>query len=171
MRFNLDADTLRQKARRIRLLLLDVDGVLTDGCIYMTAQGEEMKVFNTLDGHGIKQLQRAGVAVGLVSGRDSAALVRRATDLAIGLVYRGREDKLVAIQEILADRPDLTLEAVAYAGDDVPDLPAITAVGLGITVPNAHASVRAVAQLETERPGGHGAVRDICDFLLAAREA
>ncbi|MFM1895367.1 MAG: hypothetical protein RLZZ385_441 [Pseudomonadota bacterium] len=169
MQFNGNQQQVTKAAAQIRMLLLDVDGVLTDGRLYVTANGEEMKVFHTLDGHGIKLLQQAGIPVGIISGRDSPALARRAHELGIKLLYKGREDKLAVVEEILADHADLQLSALAYAGDDLPDLPVIEAVGLGITVPNAHPSVKQVALLQTSAPGGCGAVREICDFLLASR--
>ena len=169
MHFNGNEQDIRQAAAQIRMLLLDVDGVMTDGRLYVTSSGEEMKVFHTLDGHGIKMLQAAGLIVGIISGRDSAALSRRAGELGITLLYRGREDKLAVVHEILANHPGLQLHELAYAGDDLPDLPVIRAVGLGFTVPGAHDAVKAVARLQTARQGGNGAVREICDFLLAAR--
>lgn len=168
MNFTGDKQAIIERAKRIKLLLLDVDGVLTDGKLYYSGNGEELKAFNTLDGHGIKLLQRASIQTGIVSGRNSAALVKRASELGIEILYRGREDKLLAVEEIMGEY-SLELSDIAFAGDDLPDLPAIQQVGLGISVPNAHAEIRAAAQLETEKPGGSGAVRDICDFLLQAQ--
>lgn len=167
MIFQQEKAQLLRRAQAIKLLLLDVDGVLTDGKLYISESGEQLKVFNTLDGHGIKLLQKAGIAVGIISGRDSAALLRRASDLGIELLYRGREDKAAVLREITADR-SMRNDEIAYAGDDLPDLAVIRSVGLGISVPNAHPDVLNNASLVTERRGGEGAVREICDFLLQA---
>ena len=168
MKINGDRQQITEIAKAIRLLLLDVDGILTDGKLYYSALGEELKGFNTLDGHGIKLLRRAGIEIGIVSGRESAALQRRLDDLEIDLIYIGREDKLAVVEEIL-ERQGLTANEIAYAGDDLPDLAAVELAGLGITVPNAHSEVKLVAQLETEAVGGSGAVREICDFLLQSK--
>ena len=165
MKFNVDENRVAAGARKIRLLLLDVDGVLTDGRLYYSASGEELKVFNTLDGHGLKLLQRAGLQTGIISGRKSAALELRCRDLGMDHVHQGRDDKLKVLEEILA-QSGFSLEQVAYAGDDLPDLPVIRSSGLGISVPNAHAEVRAAASMVTSLRGGNGAVREICDYLL-----
>ncbi|MBL4820654.1 MAG: HAD hydrolase family protein [Gammaproteobacteria bacterium] len=168
MKFNGDKQEITRRAKAIRILLLDVDGILTDGNLYYSAQGEEIKVFNTLDGHGIKLLGRVGIKVGIVSGRDSAALARRADELGLDLIYKGREDKLTVVEEIMRNL-DLDISAIAFAGDDLPDLAVISRAGLGITVPNAHREVKNAALLETEATGGAGAVREICDYLLQAQ--
>ena len=168
MKFNGDKQQITELAKNVRLLLLDVDGILTDGKLYYSAQGEELKAFNTLDGHGIKLLRQSGIEVGIVSGRDSKALQRRVDDLGIALVYKGREDKHTVVEEIMRNQ-GLMASDIAYAGDDLPDLAAIELSGLGITVPNAHSEVKLVAQLETDTVGGSGAVREICDFLLKAQ--
>jgi len=168
MKFNGNKQKITDSAGDIGLLLLDVDGVMTDGRLHYGASGEELKVFNTLDGHGIKMLQRAGVEVGIISGRDSAPLDRRARDLGIRMLYKGREDKLNVLQEIIGTG-DLESSAIAFAGDDLPDLAVMKLVGLAITVPNAHQEIRSMADLETENTGGNGAVREICDFLLQAK--
>ncbi|MEX2131251.1 MAG: HAD hydrolase family protein [Pseudohongiellaceae bacterium] len=152
------------------MLLLDVDGVLTDGRLYYSESGEELKVFNTLDGHGLKLLRAAGVRTGIISGRNSPALLRRADELGMDIVVLGREDKLNALNEILASE-GCAASQVAYAGDDLPDLPIIHRVGLGISVANAHHEIRRAAMAVTDAKGGHGAVREICDFLLQARGA
>ena len=165
MKFNGEEQQIIEAAKTVKLLLLDVDGILTDGKLYYSANGEELKGFNTLDGHGIKMLQQAGIEVGIVSGRDSAALQQRADDLGIKLLYKGREDKSTVVKEIM-DYRNVVADEIAYAGDDLPDLAVVRMAGLGITVPNAHCEVRASAQLETEATGGSGAVREICDFLL-----
>ena len=167
MIFQQDKKQILIKAQAIKLLLLDVDGVLTDGKLYVGESGEQLKVFNTLDGHGIKLLQQAGIPVGIISGRDSAALLRRASELSIELLYRGREDKAAVLQEITTDR-ELGNDEIAYVGDDLPDLAVMKAVGLGFSVPNAHSEIRNAANLLTKSRGGEGAVREICDFLLQA---
>ncbi|MBF8223039.1 KdsC family phosphatase [Halomonas sp. 328] len=160
--------TLLDRARRIRLLALDVDGVFTDGRLYFQADGVEIKAFHTQDGQGIKLLRRAGVEVALITGRDSPMVSRRAAALGIPHVFQGREDKLAALAQ-LVERLELEWETIAYAGDDLPDLAAIRRAGLGISVPNAPAYIRSQADWVTERVGGHGAVREICDTLLEAQ--
>lgn len=168
MLFQRDKEEILIKAGAVRMLLLDVDGVLTDGKLYIGESGEQLKVFNTLDGHGIKLLQNAGIPVGIISGRNSPALKKRASDLGIDLLYRGREDKAAVLLEI-TENQSISNDEIAYAGDDLPDLAVIRAVGLGIAVPNAHAEIRKAASLITESHGGEGAVREICDFLLRAQ--
>lgn len=169
MKFNRDREYVMQRAAGIRLLLVDVDGVLTDGRLYYSAQGEELKVFNTLDGHGLKMLRQANIRCGIISGRKSAALALRGKDLGLDFVTLGREDKLAALQEILG-KAGCGVDELAYAGDDLPDLPVLHRAGLGIAVPNAHPEIRRAAMLETEMTGGKGAVREICDFLLQAQD-
>lgn len=161
-------DDLISKAAGIRLLALDVDGVLTDGRLYFTAQGDEMKAFNILDGHGIKQLQRAGVDVAIITGRNSPLTARRARDLGIKHLQQGREDKETALRELLQEL-NLPAEQSAYMGDDLPDLGAIMHAGLGLSVPNGHWYVREQADYTTETAGGEGAVREICDLILQAQ--
>lgn len=168
MKFYSPESDVMERARNIRLLVLDVDGVLTDGQLYFSEHGEILKAFNTLDGQGIKLLQQQGIAVGIVSGRQSAALKRRADALGITLLAQGREDKFIALQELLTDHP-FSLDEIAYAGDDLPDLLIMTRIGLPIAVPDAHESIHRHAALCTARRGGHGAVRDIADFLLVAQ--
>jgi 3-deoxy-D-manno-octulosonate 8-phosphate phosphatase (KDO 8-P phosphatase) len=157
-----------QKARNIKLLVLDVDGVLTDGRLWYGNNGEELKAFHIQDGLGIKLLQRGGVDVAIITGRTSQLVTRRGTELGIKHIIQGREDKLVALRE-LAAKLNLTLEEIAYAGDDLPDLSAIAAVGLGITVANAMLYVAEHAVFKTTRDGGDGAVREICDLILQAQ--
>lgn len=154
------------RASAIRLLALDVDGVLTDGRLYFQADGQEIKAFGTQDGQGIKLLRRAGVEVALITGRESTMVARRATALGIEHVFQGRDDKLDVLKALLAHL-GLSFEQVAYCGDDLPDLGPIQRAGLGISVPNAPAYIREHADWITERGGGHGAVREICDGLLA----
>ena len=157
-----------QKARNIKLLVLDVDGVLTDGRLWYGNSGEELKAFNIQDGLGIKLLQRAGVAVAIITGRTSQLVARRGAELGVKHIVQGREDKLVALRA-LAGELNLALEEVAYAGDDLPDLSAIAAAGLGIAVANAMPYVAQHAAYKTARSGGDGAVREICDIILQAQ--
>jgi 3-deoxy-D-manno-octulosonate 8-phosphate phosphatase (KDO 8-P phosphatase) len=168
MQFNLEQDSLQAIASKIKLLALDVDGVLTDGRLYFSNSGEEIKAFHSLDGHGIKMLIETGVEVGIITGRTSQIVEKRAKDLGISLLYQGREDKLEALKEILADK-DYPLDQVAYAGDDLPDLSAIQHVGLGFSVLNGHPDLRAAAAAVTANRGGSGAVREITDFIIKSQ--
>lgn len=156
------------KAAQVELLVLDVDGVMTNGQVFFTAQGDELKAFNILDGQGIKQLQRQGVDVAIITGRVSPLTARRASELGIRHLRQGREDKLAALTELCAEL-DTSLEKVAYVGDDLPDLSAIRAVGLGLTVPNAYWMVLRHAPACTRAAGGEGAVREVADLLLSAQ--
>lgn len=153
---------------RTRLLALDVDGVLSDGRLYFQADGMEIKAFHTQDGHGLKLLKRMGIHVALITGRDSPMVTRRAKALGIIHVYQGCENKLETLTQ-LCQTLDIPLEQVAYCGDDLPDLAAIQRAGVGISVPNAPDYMREHADWVTQRAGGHGAVREICDALLSAQ--
>lgn len=164
----MDLRSVHSLAARIRLLVLDVDGVLTDGRLYYGAAGETLKVFNVRDGHGIKSVQRAGIEVAIITGRNSEMTVARARDLGIAQLVQGREDKGEALNELLA-RLDTTVDEVAYMGDDVVDIPAMQRVALSLTVQDAHPDVVKVAKWRARQPGGRGAVREACDLLLAAR--
>jgi 3-deoxy-D-manno-octulosonate 8-phosphate phosphatase (KDO 8-P phosphatase) len=161
--------TILDKARAVRLLVLDVDGVLTDGRLWYGNDNEELKAFHIQDGLGIKLLMRAGIDVAIITGRSSALVARRGAELGIRRVIQGREDKLVALRELCAEL-DIGLAEIAYMGDDLPDLSAIRAVGLGITVANAHATIALHALHQTRRHGGDGAVREVCDLLLQAQD-
>ncbi len=160
--------TLEQRLGRVRLLLLDVDGVLTDGRILIDDLGNETKAFDVTDGHGIKLLQRAGVDVGLVTGRRSRVVEYRARELGIREVHQGVKDKLPVVREIL-ERRRLGPEEVGYVGDDVVDLPVLLQVGLAVTVADAAAELRDRVHWVTGRAGGRGAVREVCDAILRAR--
>lgn len=155
-------------ARRIRLLALDVDGVLTDGRIHYIGNGEEMKSFSILDGLGIKLLRRSGIQVAIITARHSRAVERRMRELGIDHCMQGREDKLQALRELLA-QTGFTLAETAYMGDDLPDLAAIMAVGLGMTVANASSEVACRATWQSSARGGEGAVRRACEMLLRKR--
>ena len=158
----------QDKALPIKLLALDVDGVLTNGKIYYGNSGEELKAFNIKDGLGIKMLQRAGITVAIITGRESAVVTRRATELGINDIIQGREDKLQALEELCQGR-GLTLAECAYMGDDLPDLGAINCVGLGLGVADAANPVREAAHWCSSRNGGDGAVREACEFILQAK--
>ena len=161
-------DELRERARHIRLLVLDVDGVLTDGRIHMSAAGEELKVFHVRDGSGLVALQRCGVTVAIVSGRDSAAVTRRAAELGIAEVRQGVTDKAAELSALMG-RLGVTPAQTACVGDDTPDLPMLRNAGLAIAVADAHDSLRPLVHWVTSAAGGRGAVREICDLLISAR--
>jgi 3-deoxy-D-manno-octulosonate 8-phosphate phosphatase (KDO 8-P phosphatase) len=154
--------------RNLRLLVLDVDGVLTDGRLHYGADGEQLKVFHVRDGHGIKALQRAGVGVAVISGRESAAVRQRCRELGIEEVQQGVADKAAALLE-LCERLDVRLRDCACVGDDTPDVPMMRQAGFAVAVADAHADARRAAHRRTTLAGGHGAVREVCDWLLAAR--
>ena len=162
------SDDIRTRASKIRLLCLDVDGVLTSGHLHYGADGEQIKVFNSLDGHGIKMLQASGVEVAIISGRRSEALIRRGNDLGIKHLYLGCEDKLTHARELL-QKLGLDFDQFSHVGDDLPDLPLITRAGLGICVNNAHWLLQKNSHLQTQLSGGEGAVREICDLIMDAQ--
>jgi 3-deoxy-D-manno-octulosonate 8-phosphate phosphatase (KDO 8-P phosphatase) len=157
-----------KRAKKVQLLLLDVDGVLTDGTIIYTHDGGESKGFNTQDGFGLRILQDAGVAVGLITARTSEAVSRRAADLGFAHLYQGRKDKGAVYQEILT-KTGLGSEQTSYMGDDLLDLPLLLQVGCSFAPANAVAEVRQRVHYTTEYSGGHGAVREVCDLILEAR--
>ena len=154
--------------RGVRLLILDVDGVLTDGRLYYGPDGQEIKAFNALDGSAMKRLLAAGVPIAIVSGRTSAAVDRRVRELGIPHHYGGVEDKAVVLAELCA-QSGVDAQHMAHVGDDLPDLALFERVGLAIAVPNAHPAVVERADVVTQARGGEGAVREICDLLLACR--
>ena len=153
---------------RIELLILDVDGVLTDGRLYFAARGEALKVFNVRDGHGIKLLMASGVEVAALSGRRAAAVSARMRELGVGSVMQGCADKLAAMQE-LTTRLKVDALHCACIADDTPDLPLMAAVGFAAAVADAHPVVLAAAHWIAKAPGGCGAVRELCDAMLRAR--
>jgi 3-deoxy-D-manno-octulosonate 8-phosphate phosphatase (KDO 8-P phosphatase) len=157
------------RARRVRLALFDVDGVLTDGRLYYGPGGEAMKVFHILDGHGLKMLAQSGVATGLLSGRASEAAAARARELGMAHVILGAQDKLARFEALLAQ---LGLKAgqCAFMGDDLPDLPVLGRCGFAVAVANAVPEVRASAHLVTDAAGGNGAVREFCEFVMRAQD-
>ncbi len=158
---------MQRKLARIKLLLLDVDGVMTDGRIIYDNRGNELKAFDVKDGHGLKMLQRAGIRVGIITGRKSEIVSRRAEELGIDLLYQGALRKIEPYREIL-ETCALHDSQVAYVGDDLVDLPILRRVGFSATVADAHADVAPLVDYVTTRPGGRGAVREICDLLLKA---
>jgi len=157
--------SLEKKYLPIRMLLSDVDGVMTDGTIEIDHLGNESKRFSTLDGFGIRTWRRVGYQLGLITGRRSECVLHRAKDLGIGIVRLGTFEKLQAVEEIAVEY-GLSLEEIAFIGDDFPDLPAIRAVGLGATVPDAPDELRLAADYTTKRRGGYGAVRDLIEHVL-----
>jgi len=159
---------LLQRQRAVRLLILDVDGVLTDGSLFLGDQGEQFKAFSSRDGHGLRMLQDAGLTVAILTGRVSGVVEHRMRDLGIQLIIQGRRDKGAALAELLASS-GFAAEQAAYIGDDVVDLPALRRVLLGIAVADAHPLVIAHAHWCTAAPGGRGAVREVCDTLLEAQ--
>lgn len=158
-----------EKAKRIRLLILDVDGVLTTGIIYYGSEGFEMKGFHLHDGLGIKLLQKSGIAVAIISGKNSEPVARRLRDLQIQHIYLGLEDKLPAYEE-LKQKLQLNDEQIAYMGDDLPDLPLLRRAGFAITVPQAAGVIREHVDLVTTAKAGKGAVREVCELILNAQD-
>ena len=156
------------RARAVRLVVFDVDGVLTDGSLYFHDNGSETKVFDVRDGHGLKMLQASGVALAIITSRRSTCVARRAENLGIELLFQGIERKLSTFQELAAS---LGLEArhCAYMGDDWVDLPVLTRCGLALSVPEAPASVRSRVHYVTQAGGGRGAVREACELIMQAQ--
>src|SRR5262245_45076591 len=157
-----------ERARNIRVVIFDVDGVLTDGTLYYTDSGEEMKAFNVHDGHGVRMLKDSGVTPAIISSRTSRCVEARARNLGIELLFQGAADKLVAFGELLR-RAAVAPEACAYVGDDLVDLPIMKRCGLAVAVPDAPAPVRKHAHYVTRARGGHGAVRELCEIVLHAQ--
>lgn len=159
---------IQDLARNIKLLILDVDGVLTDGSIILDNEGNEFKVFHVRDGHGIKMLVKAGVLVALITGRQSKVVARRARELGITEVYQRCHIKTVAFDHLL-EKYGLNANEVAYIGDDIVDIPIFKRVGLSVAVNDAMEETKALAMLVTKNRGGRGAVREVSDFLLKAK--
>ena len=156
------------KAAGIVLMGFDVDGVLTDGTLYFSSRGDEIKAFSSLDGHGLKMLQRAGVEVALISGRSSRALELRAENLGVAELHMGVEDKRTLLTGLAAQRA-IDLSRTGYMGDDVVDLPVLRACGFSATVADGHGEVLARVDYVATRSGGRGAVREVCDLILRAQ--
>ena len=162
-------DETERRARHIRLVAFDVDGVLTDGSIAYTDRGDEIKTFNAQDGSAIKRLIEGGIEVALITGRASPMVERRTRELGIRHLYAGVADKLRALAQLL-DELDFDAVACAYVGDDLPDLPVFQAVGLAISVPNGQPEVREAAHHITDRAGGQGVASDVCRLILSAQD-
>jgi len=154
-----------EKIKQLKLLILDVDGVLTDGRLFFDQQGNEYKCFHARDGHGLKLLKQAGVEIAVISGRSSASVALRMKNLGIEHVYQGHENKRMAFQEILQNL-QLSPNQVAHVGDDLLDLPIMTQVGFAIAVQDANFAVKQYADWCTETLGGQGAVREVCDLIM-----
>lgn len=159
---------LTNKIKPIRLVAFDVDGVLTDGGLYLSDSGEEFKRFNSLDGHGLKMLRNSGVELAIITGRKSKCVELRAKNLGIQHLYQGVDDKWKAMQSLLSEL-NLQPEVSAFMGDDVIDLPVMRRVGLALSVPAAPQLVRDHAHYVSQREGGHGAVREVCELIMAAQ--
>ncbi len=157
-----------EKAAQIRLVIFDVDGVLTDGSLYLGDDGQEYKAFNSRDGHGMKMLQATGVEIGIITGRTSQVVQHRMDSLGIRHVYQGKQEKLPAFEELVA-KLGLPPHQVAYVGDDVVDLPVMRRVGLAIAVQDAHPLVRQHAHWSSDQGGGRGAARDVCELIMRAQ--
>jgi 3-deoxy-D-manno-octulosonate 8-phosphate phosphatase (KDO 8-P phosphatase) len=157
-----------QRAARVKVMIFDVDGVLTDGSLTYGPDGEATKTFYVLDGLGIQLLQKTGVQTAIISARNSPIVVRRAADLGITHVHQGSHDKRVAFARLL-ESTGVTAEECGYIGDDVIDLPLFTRVGFAVTVPSGHPEVQHRAHYVTRAPGGRGAVREVCDMVMRAQ--
>jgi 3-deoxy-D-manno-octulosonate 8-phosphate phosphatase (KDO 8-P phosphatase) len=160
----LSADA-QQRAKKVKLLICDIDGVFSDGRIYLGNQGEELKAFNTKDGFGIKALINSGFEVAVITGRHSQIVQQRMTSLTVQHIYQGQENKLIAYQE-LKNMLNLTDEQIAYIGDDGPDMPVMEQVGFAVAVNDAHPLIKRIAHYTTLLPGGFGAVRELTDLLM-----
>lgn len=162
------APDVLERARAVRLLVLDVDGVMTDGRLYFDSEGNEIKAFHTRDGLGLKAVQACGIELAIITGRESPMVTRRAEALGISHVHQGSDDKLAAWEDVLRTT-GLEARQACYAGDDWVDLPVLRRAGLAVTVPDADPVVKDHAHWVTSRAGGHGAVREICQLLLEAQ--
>lgn len=157
-----------ERAAKVRLMIFDVDGVLTDGSLHYGADGEALKTFNVQDGLGIKLLQEGGIRTAIISARRSPQVTARAKDLGIEFVHQGGHDKLTPFNALVAQL-GLTNEQVGFIGDDVVDLPILSRVGFAVGVPNARPEVMTRVHHVTQRAGGGGAVREVCEFVLRAQ--
>jgi 3-deoxy-D-manno-octulosonate 8-phosphate phosphatase (KDO 8-P phosphatase) len=159
---------IMEKAAAIRLVIFDVDGVLTDGSLFLGDDGQEYKAFNSRDGHGMKMLQASGVDIGIITGRTSQVVKYRMDSLGIKHVYQGQQDKLPAFEALL-NKLSISTEQVAYVGDDVVDLPILIRAGLAIAVQDAHPMVKQHCHWITPNPGGRAAARDVCELIMQAQ--
>ena len=156
------------RARAVRLVIFDVDGVLTDGALFIDTEGREHKVFHSRDGHGMKMLRECGVELAIITGRSSPAVMHRMASLGITHVFQGQQDKLPAFMQLLSTL-GLEAEQSAYVGDDVVDLPIMRRVGFAVAVADAHPLVKRHAHWQTANPGGRGAARDVCELIMEAQ--
>jgi len=156
------------RAKNIKLVIFDVDGVLTDGSLFYGDDGQEYKAFNSRDGHGMKMLQQSGVQIGIITGRTSDVVLHRMKNLNVQHIYQGRLEKLPAFEELIG-KLGLQPEQVAYVGDDVVDLPIMIRAGLAITVPGAHDLAKQHAHWITSKAAGAGAGRDVCEMIMKAQ--
>jgi 3-deoxy-D-manno-octulosonate 8-phosphate phosphatase (KDO 8-P phosphatase) len=163
-----DLALIERRAARIKLLLMDCDGVLTDGRLWLTADGDEEKSFNTHDGLGLSLLHRAGLKSGIISGRNSKALARRAQELKMEFVHQGDPDKIAAFEQLLR-RAGVSENEVAYIGDDLPDIPIMNRAELAIAVADAVEETRSAAHYVTRARGGRGAVREVIELILKSQ--
>ena len=163
-------NSLLTKASCVKLMIFDIDGVMTDGKLVFGPEGECLKIFHALDGHGIRLLQQAGVLVAIISARQSPMILQRAQDLGIKHIQLGIQNKLTAFTALL-DKTGLTADDCGYMGDDVIDLPILVRAGFSVSVPNGHQEVLSRVDYVTQATGGNGAVREICDFILKAQDA
>ncbi|MDU2063719.1 MAG: HAD hydrolase family protein [Sporomusaceae bacterium] len=160
--------SLKERARRIKAIVLDVDGVLTDGRLFFSADGEVLKAFHVLDGMGLALSREAGLETAIITGRSSQIVQRRSDELKIGHLYQGVSDKVTALTNLL-EEAKLSIEEICYVGDDINDLPLLLSVGLACTVPNGAAEAKEAAHFITQRQGGEGAVREIIEMILKAQ--
>lgn len=161
--------TAQQKAAQVRMMIFDVDGVLTDGRMQYTADGEFLKSFYVHDGLGIQLLQKMGIATAIISARLTPIVNKRAADLGINYVYQGNHDKRITFAQLVLDT-GIAAHECGFIGDDIVDLPLFSKVGFAVSVPNAHPEASSRAHYITKAPGGMGAVREICDFILRAQD-
>lgn len=161
-------ENIEQAAKKIKLLICDVDGVFSDGSVYLGNDKEELKAFNTKDGFGIKALINNGVEVAIITGRTSNIVRDRMANLTVKHIYQGMEDKITGFKQLLTDL-ELTAEQVAYIGDDFPDIPVMQQVGLAVAVADAHPYVKQISHLTTTLNGGKGAVRELTDLIIMAQ--
>jgi 3-deoxy-D-manno-octulosonate 8-phosphate phosphatase (KDO 8-P phosphatase) len=167
-RTHIQASDIELRARAVRMIVFDVDGVLTDGSLFYGDHGEEYKAFNSRDGHGIKMLRASGVATGIITGRTSQVVLHRARNLGIAHIFQGAEDKLEAFDKLLLS-VNLEPGQIAYMGDDLVDLPVINRCGLAITVPDAPTEVKTRCQVITQASAGRGAAREACELIMRAQ--
>ena len=157
-----------EKAKNVRIIIFDVDGVLTDGTLYLTDDGEEIKAFNSRDGHGMKMLKASGVELAIITARESRSVKLRADNLNITLLYQGEKNKLKVFESLLT-KLNLDMSSCAYVGDDLIDLPVMTRCGLSICVPSAPILVKKYAHYVTNSEGGQGAVREVCEMVMRSQ--